>query len=74
VCFLDKKDDGDSGEAMENVTWTCKNLIILTFFNGYDQRLLVMIFFIIKNYLSFLLIIDFSQLTEKHIATRRVIN
>jgi hypothetical protein len=29
--LLDKKDDGDSVEAIENVTWNCKNLIILTF-------------------------------------------
>jgi hypothetical protein len=63
--LLDKKDDGDSDEAMENVICTCKKSIILTFFNGYEHRLLVMIFSIIKNYLSCLLIFDFSQLTEK---------
>jgi hypothetical protein len=57
--LLDKKDDDDSGEAIENVTWNCKILIILTFFNGYDLRLLVMIFYVIKNYLSFMLIFDF---------------
>jgi hypothetical protein len=57
--LLDKKDDDDSGEAIENVTWNCKILIILTFFNGYGLRLLVMIFYVIKNYLSFMLIFDF---------------
>jgi hypothetical protein len=36
---------------------------MLTFFNGYDLRLLVMIFSINKNYIPFVLIFDFlSQL------------
>jgi hypothetical protein len=44
--------------------------IIFTFFNGYDMRLLVMIFSVNKNYLPFTLIFDFSQLTEKTAITR----
>jgi hypothetical protein len=39
--------------------------IVLTCFNGYDLRVLVMIFLVIKNYLPFVFIINFSQLTEK---------
>jgi hypothetical protein len=46
----------------------------LTFSNGYVLRLLVMIFSINKNYLSFMLIFDFSQLTKNSTTTRGVIN
>jgi hypothetical protein len=45
----------------------------LTFFNGYGLRLLMMIFSVIKNYLSFMLISDSSQLTEKPTTTCGII-
>jgi hypothetical protein len=41
-----------------------KKSIILTFFNTYGLSLLVMILLVMKNYSSFMLIFNFSQLVE----------
>jgi hypothetical protein len=59
--------------SIENISENSRN-VILTFYNDYGLRLLVMIFSINKNYLSIVLIFDFSKLTEKPTTLHGVIN
>jgi hypothetical protein len=40
----------------------------LTFFNVYDLRLLMIVFSVNKNYISFIFIFDFFRLTKKSVA------